>query len=100
CDRNEACFWLFPSKTTRSPGLISFSNASTIESVGITMPSVNPFKPSILSFLAFHRFVHFVASVTVFNIVHLFLMIDDINTVVISVFQNRKFLGIWERFTC
>ena len=37
-DRKSACFWLSPSRATRSPGATSASNAGTISSVGRTRP--------------------------------------------------------------
>ena len=38
-ERKSACFWLFPSSATRSPGTISASSASTIWPVASTLPS-------------------------------------------------------------
>ena len=37
-DRKSACFWLSPSRATRSPGALSASQAGMISSVGGTRP--------------------------------------------------------------
>ena len=37
-ERKSACFWLLPSRTTLSPGAISFSSMATRSPVGSTLP--------------------------------------------------------------